>query len=273
MRLWLCALCWLPLAHAQQPIPPLSARVMDLTGTLSPAERADIERRLADLERRKGTQIAVLIVSTTQPETIEQYARRVLDQWKLGRKGIDDGALLLVAKDDRRLRIETQYGLEGVIPDAVAKRIIEEDIVPHLRAGDFAGGIRAGVERMVALVEGEPLPPPKPPQRDGGFGELLPVLAFVVLFAGRLLGALFGQLLGATLGAVLAGGLVWLSLGSLLLGLAVGFVVFVLLLATLGGGGGWGGLGGGWSSGGGFGGGGFSGGGGMGGGGGASGRW
>lgn len=276
LRLWLCllALGWLAPGHAEQPVPPLTARVTDLTGTLAPAERAELEARLAALETRKGAQIAVLIVPTTEPETIEQYARRVLDEWKLGRRGIDDGALLLVAKADRRVRIETQYGLEGVIPDAVAKRIIEEEIVPRFRAGDFAGGIRAGVERMAALVEGEPLPPPRP-QRTAGPGEWLPVLAFLVLFVGRLLGSLFGQLPGAVLGAVLAGLLVWLGLGSFLLGLAAGFVVFVLLLAGRGGGGGWGsGWGGGWTSGGGgLGGGGFSGGGGLGGGGGASGRW
>ena len=263
------------LVIAQQPVPPLEARVMDFTGTLKPAERAELEGLLAALEARKGAQIAVLIVPTTQPETIEQYARRVLDEWKLGRRGIDDGALLVLAMQDRALRIETQYGLEGVIPDAIAKRIIEEDILPRFRQGDFAGGIRRGVERLVERVEGEPLPPPPPAKTGGTAGELLPLLAFAVLIVGRFLTALLGQLLGAGLGAAVVGILLWLATGSLLLGLVAAGVVFVLLLAGIGVGGGGlssgpfrgGGWGGGLSSGG------FRGGGGLGGGGGASGRW
>lgn len=271
------AVVWLaltPPAIAQQPVPPLAARVMDLTGILKPAERAELEGLLAGLEARKGAQIAVLIVPTTRPETIEQYARRVLDEWKLGRRGIDDGALLLVAMQDRAVRIETQYGLEGVIPDAVAKRIIEEDILPRFRQGDFAGGIRRGVERLVERVEGEPLPPPPPAKTGGRPAEFLPLVAFAVLIVGRFLTALLGQLLGAGLGAALVGIFLWLATGSLLLGLIAGGVVFVLLLVGIGvGGGGWGGgfpgggFGGGYSSGG------FRGGGGLGGGGGASGRW
>ena len=276
LRLFM-AVVWLaltPPAIAQQPVPPLAARVMDLTGILKPAERAELEGLLAGLEARKGAQIAVLIVPTTRPETIEQYARRVLDEWKLGRRGIDDGALLLVAMQDRAVRIETQYGLEGVIPDAVAKRIIEEDILPRFRQGDFAGGIRRGVERLVERVEGEPLPPPPPAKTGGRPAEFLPLVAFAVLIVGRFLTALLGQLLGAGLGAALVGIFLWLATGSLLLGLIAGGVVFVLLLAGIGvGGGGWGGgfpgggFGGGYSSGG------FRGGGGLGGGGGASGRW
>lgn len=279
MRFWLgfLALCCALAGgvRAEQPVPPLTARVMDLTGTLTPEQQRALEGELAALEARKGAQIAVLIVPTTQPETIEQYARRVLDVWKLGRKGIDDGALLIVAKNDRTVRIETQYGLEGVIPDAIAKRIIEEDIIPRFRQGDFAGGIAAGLSRMIALVEGEPLPPPKPgAQAGGGLSELLPLVAFLVLFVGRILSVIFGQLLGALIGGSVVGFAVGLLTGSLFFGFAAGFVAFLFLLAGFGGGGSMGGgWGGGWSSGGGFGGGGFSGGGGLGGGGGASGRW
>ncbi len=145
----LLALCVLPallaacLALADVAVPPLKARVTDLTGTLSAQQQTALEQTLAAFEARKGSQIAVLIVPTTQPETVEQYALRVEETWKLGRKGVDDGALLVVAKDDRKLRIEVGYGLEGVLPDAIAKRIIAEDITPRFKQGDFYGGISA----------------------------------------------------------------------------------------------------------------------------------
>jgi uncharacterized protein len=145
---------------ADVPVPPLTARVIDQTGTLSPTEQAALTARLADLEARKGSQIAVLMVATTEPDTVEQYGIRVAEAWKLGRKGVDDGAILIVAKDDRKLRIEVGYGLEGAMPDAIAKRIVREDIAPRFRSGDYAGGISAGVERMIAVVDGEALPPP-----------------------------------------------------------------------------------------------------------------
>ncbi len=138
------------------------SRVTDLTGTLSANEAAQLEQKLAAFEAKKGSQIAVLIVPTTQPETIEQYSIRVADAWKLGRKGIDDGAVLLIAKQDRTVRIEVGYGLEGVLPDAIAKRIIEETIVPKLRQGNFAGAIDAGIDKMIGVIQGEPLPPPQP---------------------------------------------------------------------------------------------------------------
>jgi uncharacterized protein len=280
-RLWrLCLaallLVWAAAVQADVPIPPPKARVTDLTGTLSPEQRASIERQLAELEARKGAQLAVLIVSTTEPETIEQYARRVLDDWKLGRKGVDDGALLLVAKDDRFVRIETQYGLEGVIPDAVAKRIIDEHIVPRFQQGDFAGGIQAGLARMIGLVEGETLPPPAKTRALSlaSFGDVLPFLAFGVFFLGGLLRAIFGQFVGASVGGVVIAFVVWFIAGSVVAAIVAGLFVFVFLLASAGRGGmgGWGsgGYGGGWS---GSSGGGWSGGGGMGGGGGASGRW
>jgi len=276
--LGVCALLlgWAVAVQAEVPVPRLQARVTDLTGTLTPERRAAFESRLADLEARKGAQLAVLIVPTTGPETIEQYARRVLDEWKLGRKGVDDGALLLVAKEDRTLRIETQYGLEGVIPDAIAKRIIEEDIVPRFRQGDFAGGIDAGLGRMIGLVEGEPMPAPRRAQGIslGGLGDALPMLAFGVFFVGGLLRAIFGQFVGASVGGALVGFVVWLIAGSMVAAIVAGLFAFVFVLAGVGRGGtgGWGsgGYGGGWSSGGG---GGWSGGGGLGGGGGASGRW
>ena len=270
----LCGITFAP-ARAEVPVPPLTTRVTDLTQTLSPPQQQSLERSLADLEARKGAQIAVLIVPTTQPETIEQYARRVLDVWKLGRKGIDDGALLLVAKDDHKLRIETQYGLEGVIPDAIAKRIIAEDIAPAFKRGDFYGGIDAGVSRLTRLVEGEPLPPPHAKNVSGSsLDQFLPFLLFGVVIVGGFLRTVFGHLFGAGIASAVIGAGLWLMMGSILLAGAGAVVAFIFVLLGGGGGGfgGWGGGGGGWS-GGSSGGGGFSGGGGMGGGGGASGNW
>src|SRR5258705_1147429 len=167
-------LCFLVVASASWaqdlvPVPALKARVTDLTRTLTPDQSAQLEQKLAAFEARKGSQIAVLIVATTHPETIEQYSIRVAEQWKLGRKGVDDGALLLVAKDDRAVRIEVGYGLEGALPDAIAKRIIEDVIVPRFREGDFGRGISDGVDRILGVIEGEPLPPPEP--RDQAPGD------------------------------------------------------------------------------------------------------
>src|SRR5262249_16486767 len=139
-------LCWVGTAAADVPVPPLTGRVVDQTGTLSPGDIASLTATLKDLEQRKGSQIAVLIVPTTQPETIEQFSIRAAEAWKIGRKKIDDGALLVVAKNDRKLRIEVGYGLEGAIPDVTARRIIDEVIVPHFKGGDFAGGIFPAVD-------------------------------------------------------------------------------------------------------------------------------
>ena len=279
------------LARGDVPVPPLTARVIDLTGTLSGGAVNKLESELADLEARKGSQIAVLVVPTTQPEDIEQYGIRVADQWKLGRKGTDDGAILIVAKDDRRVRIEVGYGLEGALPDATANRILDETIKPHFKVGDYDGGVEAGVEQMIAVVNGEPLPKPdrRWDHRGGGLGNLLPFGLIAVVVVSGVLGRIFGRLLGSVATGGLAGGLVWLISHLIPLGLGVGILAFLfaLLLGTTRGwstgqggwGGGIGGFGGGLGGfggrGGGFGGsgGGFSGGGGGFGGGGASGSW
>lgn len=273
------ALAALAPLRAEVAVPPLAARVTDLTGTLSGGESAALEETLKAFEQRKGSQIAVLIVPSTTPETIEQYALRVAESWKLGRKGVDDGALLLVAKDDRALRIEVGYGLEGVIPDVIAKRIVSEIIVTRFREGDFAGGIRAGVEQMIRLVDGEPLPPPAAQRDDGtaGVWSMLPHILIFAVVGGAMLRALFGRFVGASIAGGAAGFISWLVLASVLGGVAIGAIAFLLtLFVSLRGGrggyGGWSSGGGGWSGGGG-GGGGFSGGGGGFGGGGASGRW
>jgi uncharacterized protein len=271
-------------AAAAIAVPPLKARVTDLTNTLNESQRSALEQTLAEFEARKGSQVAVLIVPTTQPETVDQYAVRVQETWKLGRKGVDDGVLLVVAKDDRKLRIETGYGLEGVLPDAAAKRIIEDDITPRFKQGDFYGGIRAGTDRIMRTIEGEPLPPPRAAGRAGAralqhLDWLLP--AVIVLFVGGgILRAVFGRFIGSGLVGAFAAGVMWFVLGSVLIGVIVGLFLFITGLfgsaAMRPRSGGWGG--GGWSSGGGSwggssGGGGFSGGGGSSGGGGASGSW
>jgi uncharacterized protein len=272
--------------RADVAVPPLTARVTDLTGTLSGETVQSLEAKLAAFEAKKGSQIAVLIVPTTQPEEIEQYSIRVTDAWKLGRKGIDDGALLLVAKNDRRVRIEVGRGLEGALPDAIANRIITETITPHFRSGDYAGGIEAGVDQIISVVNGEPLPEPdKTWEHHGGLGEILPLLMVVVFVASGVLRSLFGRLFGSVATGGLAGGIAFLLSHLLPIGLGagvLGFLFAMMLGSSRGwsaGGGGWGGglggggLGGGFGRGGGFGGGGFGGGGGGFSGGGASGGW
>jgi uncharacterized protein len=272
---------------AQVAVPPLTARVTDLTGTLTAQQRTALEERLAAFEKRKGSQLAVLIVPTTQPDAIEQFGIRVAEQWKVGRKGVDDGAILVIALKDRALRIEVGYGLEGVLSDITAKRIVEDYIVPRFKAGDFYGGIDAGVTRMMAVIDGEPLPPP---QRTGaskggpqGFQELL-IIGFMLIFVvGGIVRALFGRFLGSGVIGAIGGAAAWLILGSIAAAVVVAIIAAVLsLMGGMAGagrgrggwysglpGGGWGGSGG-WSGGGG---GSWGGGGGGFGGGGASGRW
>ncbi len=268
-RLALFLLCLLPLlAQAEVPVPPLKARVTDLTGTLTAEQQAGIESRLAAFEQKKGSQVALLIVPTTQPEAIEQYSIRIVEQWKLGRKGVDDGALLLVAKDDHTLRIEVGYGLEGALNDATSKRIIEEFIVPRFKAGDFAGGITAGLDRIIGVIDGEPLPAPKPHASGGSaIDTYFPVVFAVALIGGAILRAMLGSFAGGLATGGLVGVVVWLLGAGMFFAILFGLMAFVM---TLGGGRGFGGMGGGGFS---SGGGGFSGGGGGFGGGGASGRW
>src|SRR6201990_857171 len=160
-------LCWAQLAFADVAVPPLTGRVVDITNTLSSSDIAAQSQRLADLQRRKGSQVAVLIVPTTAPETIEQFSIRVAEAWKIGRRKGDEGARRVVAKDDHKLRIEVGYGLEGALTDVTARRIIDEVIVPRFKEGDFAGGISDGVTRMIGVIDGEPLPAPKPEASHG----------------------------------------------------------------------------------------------------------
>jgi len=295
----LSALLGAAAALADVPVPPPTGPVIDLTSTLSGEQKGALERKLADFAQRKGSEIAVLIVPTTEPETIEQYGIRVADAWKPGRKDVEDGVLLLVAKEDRALRIEVGYGLEGAIPDAIANRIVEDIIVPRFKSGDFAGGIDEGVDRIIGVIDGEPLPPPQQQWRQHGpqgargrpdFGAALPIVFILAFTLGAVLTRIFGRVGGAAITGGIAGIVAWIVVSSLTIAAFAGIVAFFLsMFARSSRGfwtnGGWGGSGsgrrGGW--GGGFGGGGFGrggsgggfggwGGGGFGGGG-ASGRW
>ncbi|HUN68103.1 MAG TPA: YgcG family protein [Burkholderiales bacterium] len=263
-------------ARADVPVPALKARVTDLTGTLSAQQKADLESRIAAYEARRGSQIAVLMLPSTKPEEIEQYSIRVAEAWKIGRKGVDDGLILVVAKEDRRMRIEVGYGLEGAIPDSIAKRVIEERITPRFRDGDFYGGVRDGVDQLIKLAEGEKLPPPA---ASRGREPPIDVIDFIVpavvlaMIAGTFLKAMLGRFPGSVATGAGFGLIAWLMFGFGIAAL-VALLGFVLTFANIGtgrgggwstgGGGSWGGgSSGGWSGGGG---GGF-------GGGGSSGRW
>ena len=266
-------LLWAVVAAAQVTVPQLTRRVTDLTGTLSSNQIETLESKLAAFEAQKGSQIAVLLVPTTRPEAIEQFGIRVADAWKVGREKVDDGLILIVAKNDRKLRIEVGYGLEGVIPDVIAKRVVADTITPRFQAGDFYGGIDAGVTQLMKLIEGEPLPAPSATQA-GGADEG----SFILLIVG---GLVTGWVLSLLMSRPAAGGLAALgsgAVGAMLLGLTpLLFIIAVFVFAGVAGRGGR--HLGGWSSGGfggrggGFGGGSWGGGGGGFGGGGASGSW
>lgn len=265
------ALCLACLARAQIPVPPLTGHVTDQTGTLSADQKASLEQTLTAFEARKGSQLAVLMIPSTAPQEIEQYALRVAEQWKLGRKKVDDGAILVVAKDDRALRIEVGYGLEGVLNDATSKRIISETILPRFKQQDFYGGITAGVGQIVRVIEGEPLPEPgrQPVGNIGDIRQYAPILFILALAVGGVLRATLGRVSGALVTGGAVAVVAWFIAGALSIALVAG--VIGLFITMLGGGMRGHGLGGYYGGGGrgGFGGGGFSGGGG----GGASGRW
>lgn len=222
---------WAFSAFADVAVPQLTGRVVDRTGTLSSSDIAALSQKLADFEARKGSQIAVLIVPTTDPETIEQFSIRVAEAWKIGRKKVDDGAILVVAKNDRHLRIEVGYGLEGALTDVTSRRIIDEVITPKFRQGDFAGGISAGAERMMRVIDGEPLPAPSRSVNFANLDDVGPAVPFV-LFASLVVGGFLRTLLGRLLGSVATGGVIGVLalfiLGSGALALLAGIIGFVL---------------------------------------------
>jgi uncharacterized protein len=272
-------------AAAQVPVPKFEALVTDLTGTLTAQQQASLEEKLAAFQARKGAQIAVLMLPTTEPEDIAQFGIRVADAWKVGRAEPDDGVILLVAKDDRTLRLEVGRGLEGALTDALSSRIINDTIAPLFKQGDFYGGINSGLDQVMRVIDGEPLPPPDPQWHRTGGGIPWPLLIFGAIALGGTLNRVLGRGVGAGITGLIGGGIIWLITSRLLFALLGFFGLFFLALLfggfpgggrggrgvfrDIGRGGGFGGFGGG-----GFGSGGFGGGGGGSfGGGGASGRW
>jgi uncharacterized protein len=218
------------------PVPALTSAVTDQTGTLSASERQALESKLRDWEARTTNQLAVLIVPTTAPEPIEQYTLRVAEAWKIGQKGKDNGAILLVAKNDKRIRIEVGYGLEGVLTDITSRRIIAENIAPEFSKGNFAAGINAGVDRIIEVVgAGEPLPALTPqrrtaPARHFDFGTMLIVLLVAVPVLGSVLRSVFGKVGGSLLGGGIVGAIAWFVASSLLIAGVAAVVGFIVML-------------------------------------------
>ncbi|MBA2402204.1 MAG: TPM domain-containing protein [Bradyrhizobium sp.] len=260
-------LCWASVALAVVAVPPLVGRVVDQTGTLSSGDIASLNQTIRAFEARKGSQIAVMIAPTTDGEAIEQFSLRVAEAWKIGRKKVDDGAVLVIAKNDRHLRIEVGYGLEGALTDVTTKRIIDEEITPKFKTGDFAGGVSAGIGRIIRVIDGEKLPAPEPPHWQGsGLFDITdifnPFLLIPVLLFGGVMRTLLGRLAGSAVGGGLATLIAWYLFGSLLAGAIAGVItsLFVMFGEAItaptpgrrGSGGGWSGgsSGGSWSSGG-----------------------
>jgi uncharacterized protein len=246
IRRWLAALVWAAAcllsagpAAAQdvQSVPPLSGRVIDRTGTLSDTQRVDLDARLARLEHERGSQVAVLMVPGTQPEDIAAYAQRVADTWKIGRRGVGDGLLVVVAKDERRMRIEVAKTLEGAIPDLAARQIIDETLRPAFRTGDYAGGLLAAVDRIDARISGEGLPVPdgRGPPGDLGLPAALEDLGMFLFVAVPMVAIVVTRLFGRKLGSLLvgagAGGAAWALSHSLWL--AVGAAVIALFFVGM----------------------------------------
>jgi uncharacterized protein len=245
MRLWrfLVAAALLALAavgHAQSvlPVPPLSGRVIDQTGTLTPEQTQAMSAKLAALEAKRGSQLVVLMVPSTQPEDIAAYGQRVADAWKIGRLAVGDGLLIVVAKDDRRVRIEVAKSLEGAVPDLAAKQIISEVISPAFRKGDYAGGLNAAIDRLDARIGNEGLPEPSaaakgalPPSGQGFNLQDLAIFLFVAVpVIGAVLTGIFGRKLGSLATAGAAGGMGWWLSASVLVAAGVGVVALILVL-------------------------------------------
>ena len=269
-------LSWLAPTHAQVPVPALTGHVSDQTGTLTAEQKATLEQTLVAFEAKKGSQLAVLVIATTAPEEIEQYALRVAEKWKLGRKRVDDGAIVVVAKSDRAVRIEVGYGLEGALTDVASKRIISETMLPQFRTQDYFGGISAGLAQIIRVVDGEPLPAMSGSRvvSPGSVQQYVPMFFLMALVFGGVLRKVFGKVVGSVATGGVVAVIAWLMVGAM--AMAVGAGMVALLITLLGGGMLGRGLGGYYGGSGGHrhgGGGGFSGGGGGFGGGGASGRW
>ena len=234
-------LCWASVALALVAVPPLVGRVVDQTGTLTSGDIASLNQTIRSFEARKGSQIAVLVVPTTDGEAIEQFSLRVAEAWKIGRKKIDDGAVLVIAKNDRHLRIEVGYGLEGALTDVTTKRIIDEEITPKFKSGDFAGGVSAGLNKMIRIIDGEKLPEPEPPhwQHQTGLFDVdamfNPFLLIPVFLFGGLMRTMLGRLVGAGVGGGVVMLIAWFLFGSLAAAIFAGLIAvfFVLFSDTI----------------------------------------
>lgn len=259
---WQALLLWVWLvaispAWAQLAVPPLTAHVVDTTGTLAPAQTRALEDKLSAFEQSRGTQIVLLLVPTTQPEDISSYANRVANSWKIGRREIGDGLLLVVAKNDRKVRIEVAKTLEGAIPDLAAKRVIDQALTPRFKQGDFAGGLEGATELLMKLVEGESLPAPAATANPGPEDFDWMGLALFAFIAVPVLGAITRSMLGRKLGALVTAGavgaLALLITASLLLAVLAGVAALLFTLFSSlnrhAGTSGWGTGGGGWSAG------------------------
>jgi len=250
-------LCWVSVALAVVAVPPLVGRVVDQTGTLSSGDIASLNQTIMAFQARKGSQIAVMIAPTTDGEAIEQFSLRVAETWKIGRKKIDDGAVLVIAKNDRHLRIEVGYGLEGALTDVTTKRIIDEEITPKFKTGDFAGGVSAGINKMIRVIDGEKLPAPEPPHwQNTGLFDVSDMFNPFLLIPVFLFGGLMRSMLGRLVGSVVSGGVVtlvaWFLFGSPAAAMVAGVIAFVFVLfndAVTSSAPGRGGSGGGWSGG------------------------
>jgi len=229
----LLALC---AAAEDAPIPPLTGRVVDINGALTAGQKRELEASLEAFETRNGSRIAVLITGTTFPEPIESFALRVAEAWKTGHTGVDNSIIVVIAKSDQAMRIEVGYGLKGPVPEAVAKRLIEEEFMPKVSEGDLYGGLRVGLDRLMRVIDGEPLPEPK--QEAGRRSDLRSIEAYFVLFlvilvaVGSLLRALFGRVPAATMVGLGTGLLAWLIVAQVIVAALVGIVTFIFTLIS-----------------------------------------
>jgi uncharacterized protein len=234
--LLLCALAFSWQVSAEVAVPALSGRVIDQTKTLTPEQMRTLDQKLREIEARKGSQVVVLMVPTTKPEEIEQFAIRVADKWKIGRKKVDDGAILFIAKNDRTVRIEVGYGLEGVLTDALSKRIIDGTMIPRFKQQDFYGGISAGVDQIGRVIDGEILPTPAPNRQlvadQEGTLSSLSVLFVIALVLGSFLRKILGRALGATATGVAVAFIGWFIAGALLTALLGGVIAFIVTLLS-----------------------------------------
>ncbi|HEY0268431.1 MAG TPA: YgcG family protein [Methyloradius sp.] len=219
--------------HAEnQPVPELQRHVNDLAGLLRPDQQEALENKLTIFEQKKGSQVVVLIIPTTEPETISEYTVRVFDAWKLGRKKVDDGVLITLALNDKDMRIDVGYGLEGAIPDAIAKRIIEDVMLPKFKQGDFYGGLIDGTNQVISRIDGEPLPLPNTAKVAGNDQGYWPLLLIGAVVSGLFLRSMLGTFFGSLVNGGLIGLLVFFFGATLAAAMSLGFMAFFFTLSA-----------------------------------------